>query len=137
MTHLQGLFRSARFRARPDEVVAALRKNSIGVALIYQELRRSPAAGLSRYEPDLLGALERGAAKPDVPLAVTLWRCPKSRRSGGRHGASSICPQRKSLGVPSCRANTARAPAVSEFRRRGRQIPCARETRTKPHRQRR
>src|SRR5262249_46663584 len=45
------LFSSARFRARPDEVVAALRENSIGVASIYLELRRSPAAGLISPSP--------------------------------------------------------------------------------------
>jgi hypothetical protein len=33
----------ARLWARSDQVVGALRKNSIGVASIYLELRRSPA----------------------------------------------------------------------------------------------
>jgi hypothetical protein len=42
--------RSARFRARSDQVVAALGKNSIGVAGIYLELRRSPA-GRTRRVP--------------------------------------------------------------------------------------
>jgi hypothetical protein len=39
MTHLHGLFRCARFRARSNQVVAPLRKNSIGVASVYLELR--------------------------------------------------------------------------------------------------